>query len=144
MGLLFFLLAMVHKMMHYIINSRPQYGGKKNTKVTNMAKAQIVERRIVDGAYGLNHEQAIIDHPKYGRILISDGFGGQDVEGLTYRWRHGVVTKLCCNDNFQILDEPGNDFCSKLDIAINGGDSKRAKLPFSGYVVERMAKSAGL
>ena len=38
----------------------------------------LIEQRKVECEYQFTGTDAIIDHPKYGRLFICDGFGGMD------------------------------------------------------------------
>lgn len=105
---------------------------------------KVIEKRDTEGAYGFETTQAIIYHPKYGRILITDGWGGDDLEGYCYRWRHGVVAFLKENDSLTTLDKALNDYTSILDAVIHGYDDSRPLQMWPGAAVEKLANKLKL
>lgn len=107
-------------------------------------KTKLIDNRTVDGQYEIPCQQAIIDNQEQGRLLIVEGFGGGDVEGMTYRWRHGLVVQLHSDDTFDTLDEPWNDWCEAMHAVLNGQDDSRPVLTWDGLVISSMAKSVGL
>lgn len=55
---------------------------------TNMIT--VVESRTVERDYGFNGTEAVLDHPKHGRVLLCDGYGGENtLAGGAVRWSHG-------------------------------------------------------
>jgi hypothetical protein len=107
-------------------------------------KATLIEQQSKEGAYGFETEAIIIDTDTHGRLLITDGYGGDDVNGHCYRWRHGVVVQLKANDSFEVLAKPWNDFTSTITAATTDNDPERPVLKFSGYAIAAIAKSLGL
>ena len=102
-------------------------------------KATIVEAREVEHEYGFNGTQAIIDHPNYGRIFITTGFGGMgEMRGGAVRWEHGMAIQLRADDTFAALDG------DTLFNAMRGHGEDRAILEWPGKIIESVANSAGL
>ena len=105
-------------------------------------KKRIVEQRITTGAYNFNREEIIIESA-HGRLLISEGFGGGDLEGQQYRWRHGTVIKLMPEDTFDSLEAGNWNECTGLYQAVTQGhDDTRPMLEWSGYAIENFVKNA--
>lgn len=106
---------------------------------------RIAEKRIVEGAYGFDHTQAIVDSVKHGRLLVVDGFGStNDLEGGQYRWKHGVVAKLQYDDTFDTLDKGINDFTTAIQSVVAGQDSARPVQNWDGKTIASFAKTVGL
>ncbi len=97
---------------------------------------KLIDVRTLSGAYDLPCDQAIVE--KQGRrILLTEGYGGGDVQGKTYRWQHGLAIGLLPGDTFESLDKPANeDYTSYLQIALAGGDPDRPDLLWSHYVID--------
>lgn len=87
---------------------------------------KIVESRTVTGAYDFNCDQIIIDHHRHGRLLLTEGWGGDEVIGEQYRWRQGLAAKLQPTDSFAVL---------------NHHDQDRPLLDWPGQMVERLAQT---
>ena len=89
--------------------------------------SKVVEAREVERDYGFTGNEVIVDHPKLGRLLVTDGFGGdpQGPNGMCVRWRHGVVVKLKPDDTFEILDGDWNEWLSILGAVLDGRDDER-------------------
>lgn len=109
-----------------------------------MEKAMLVESRIIEGKYGFDQQQAIVDHPKHGRILITEQWGGGDVEGEQYRFKHGLAAKLHDNDTFETIDAPWNDCVTTIDAVLHGQDKSRPVFEWYGKALVSIAKSVGL
>jgi hypothetical protein len=108
-------------------------------------KSEIIDKRIIDGAYGMDHTQVIVDHKKLGRILIVDWFGEEDeVGGSAYRLRFGRVALLKPDDTFASLDKDWNDWTSTIDAVLHGHDLDRPLQAWDGLVVNNLARSIGL
>ena len=107
-------------------------------------KTKIIAQRTTEGQYEIPCQQVIVDHQKYGRLLLVEGFGGGDIEGMTYRWRHGLAVQLRDNDTFATLDAPRNDWCKTMGAVLEGQDDSRPVLTWDGVVISAMAKSLGL
>lgn len=107
---------------------------------------KLIEWENVGREYGFDGTQAIIDHPEHGRLLIVDGYGGQDsLSGGSVRWRHGMAIKLQASDTLDSLREaPWNDFVNLIDGVLAGYDDSRPVLDWYGSVIESLAKQAGL
>ena len=107
---------------------------------------KIIEKRDVVRDYDFAGIEAIIDHPKHGRLLIQDGFGGIDsMQGGAVRWSHGLVHKLLDTDTFETLGEVVNDHGSTVqDCMTHGTDTTRPQLLWDGFCIAGLAKSLGL
>ncbi|MFA6927122.1 MAG: hypothetical protein WCQ69_09010, partial [Bacteroidales bacterium] len=73
-------------------------------------KTTLIEKETVQGAYDFDTTAMILDTDTMGRILITDGWGGDDVNGYQYRWVHGLAIQLKADDTFATLAEPWNDY----------------------------------
>lgn len=103
-------------------------------------EARIVEKRTQDGRYGINTDSMILDTTEHGRLLITDGWGGDEVNGECYRWRHGLAIKLKSNDAFDKLDGAWNDTTTVLQAVLNGYDTERPILEWDGNLIARVAR----
>ena len=90
--------------------------------------------------YDFDTTMMIIDTDTHGRVLITDGWGGNDLSGYCYRWIHGIAVQLKADDNFEALDEDWNDYTSTLSAVLKGADPERQILPWSGYKISSLAK----
>ena len=112
---------------------------KKTTKPT------IDEMQDNRGAYDMIRRSAVVDHPQHGRLYISEGWGGGNVEGETYRWRHGVCCQLLPGDTIDRLRAADwNETTSLLEAVTSGYDSTRPVLEWNGKVIERLAAKLGI
>ena len=103
--------------------------------------AVLTEKRTVEGAYGINADQMILDTSEHGRLLVCDGFGGNDINGYTHRWEYGTVAQLQPGDTFADLDERINDHGTTLfECVTTGNDSDRPILLWPGTVIAAIAK----
>lgn len=66
-------------------------------------KAQLVEERSAPGCYGFTHSEILVDAPA-GRVWLWEGWGGGDIEGESYRWRHGGACRVASDATFASLD----------------------------------------
>lgn len=108
-------------------------------------KIKIVESRTLRGAYNIPYDEMIVDHPKHGRLYLSEGFGGGTCEGQTYRWRHGFAAKIKSDDTFADLDRYQSDEDPMpIRIALAGGypTPGRELLDWDGFIVKRVAFAA--
>lgn len=109
---------------------------------------KVVERRTVKRDYDFDGVEAIIDHPKHGRLFICDGFAGVgSLRGGAVRWEHGFVAKLKADDTFAALDAEDQRYvCPQalLSVIEAGQDDERPILEWDGHAVDRVAKAAGL
>ena len=102
----------------------------------------LIEQRKVECEYQFTGTDAIIDHPKYGRLFICDGFGGMDeLRGGAIRWEHGMAIKLLPGDTLDVLHANN---ASILFYARIGDDNSRPVLPWTGMMVAAVARTAGL
>lgn len=104
---------------------------------------KVVEQREVEGAYGFDYAQIIIDHHKHGRLLMVEGWGGSEIDGEQYRWKHGIVASILPDDDFTSLDEMINPGTRVIDAVIHGSDDDRRLLEWSGHSIENMVKNVG-
>lgn len=100
-------------------------------RTTTKAKATLIDRTTIEGAYGFRFTRAIVDHPTNGRIILSEGFGGMDsLAGGAYRWRHGRAFRAGPHTTIESLD-------GDLDMLFED-------LQWSGAAVAKLAASLGL
>jgi len=103
-------------------------------------KATIVEAREGEHEYDFKGTEVIIDHPKYGRLFLTTGFGGMgEMRGGAVRWEHGMAIQLRADDTFAVLDKDDT-----LYNAMHGYGEDRAILEWPGKIIESVANSAGL
>jgi hypothetical protein len=102
-----------------------------------------------DTCYGFVRTTAIIDHTRCGRILIEDGYGGEDsIAGGAVRWRHGWAAQLLPEDTMDTLlalhpDIGGGEFRT-LDLIRYGRDPNRPIKTWHGRTIEAIAHAVGL
>lgn len=95
--------------------------------------------------FDMGANAAIIDHKKHGKLLIIQGYGGEDtLDGGAVRWRHGLCARLRLTDTSETLQEAWNDTASVLDAVLAGADDSRPLLEWHGVMIESLAESAGL
>lgn len=118
----------------------------KSENLANDIKPVLVEWEHVAREYGFNGTQAIFDHPKHGRLFITDGYGGENtMSGGSVRWRHGMAIKLLAGDTLDSLREtPWNDYGDLYDAVINGYDDTRPVMDWHGPVIEALANQVSL
>lgn len=112
-----------------------------------MSKAKIIECRWVARDYGFQGAEAIIEHPKHGRILIYDAFGGIDSQrGGMVRWSHGGANQLLDGDTLESLDAgEWKDGVSLMQAVQQGYDDARKFVDgLYGQALDRLAHSLGL
>ncbi len=109
-------------------------------------KIKIVEKEDVTRDYDMRGINAIIDHPKHGRLLICDGFGGIDnLEGGAVRWKHGMVVQLQDDDTLDGLQTAEwNDYTNLWGAVVNGYDKDRPVLGWDGSAVASLATKLNL
>lgn len=100
----------------------------------------LIEKRTQEGQYGMDTESMILDTDTHGRLLITDGWGGDDVNGYCYRWRNGMAIQLKADDTFEVLDADWNDFTSTINVVLTGNDPERQILDWTGYAIANIAK----
>lgn len=107
--------------------------------------SNIIEKRVVNGEYGFLKQQIIIDIEKHGRMLVSEGFGGNSLDGQLISYRHGFAVSLKPTDTFEALDEliSEDNWLTKLDCAIQGFDSNRQLQEWDGHVIEKLIDDLG-
>ncbi len=108
-------------------------------------KTTIVEHVEITRDYGLMGHEAIIDHPKYGRLLIQDSFGGMDsLQGGRVSFKFGLLIQLHADDTFQTITGVWNDYMDLGEAVRQGYDNSRPVMAWTGYMIEKLAESAGL
>ena len=107
-------------------------------------KSKLIEKKIVDGQYGMYQEILIIDTDSHGRLLVQNGYGGENsMSGGAYRWRHGLAVKLHPEDTLEILNETEwNESTSLYSAVIHGYDNTRPILDWPGYIISKVAEHA--
>jgi hypothetical protein len=101
-------------------------------------KPHLIEKRTVTREYDFQGTDAIIYHPKLGRLLIKDAFGGMgQLRGGAVRWEHGMAIQLKPDDSFESLRD-------LLGMVLAGYDPERPVLEWDGRAVESLAKSLSL
>lgn len=105
---------------------------------------KVIESAVRDGAYDMRYVEAIIQHPKHRRLYLCEGWGGGNLKGEAYRWKHGVVAKLEGGDTLESLGEPVNDAFYTLREDITTFGNMRQVFTWSGNAVEALADACGL
>lgn len=110
------------------------------TAQTATDRSMLVEADTVRGQYDLPCEIRIIDHARYGRLLLVEGFGGMDtVQGGTYRWEHGAAYRLLPTDTLAALrNGEWNESTTLYEAVIAGYEDSRPPL---NLPVRRLAES---
>lgn len=103
-------------------------------------QTKLVEKRIKTGIYDFKTEAMIIDTDTTGRIMIVEGWGGDDINGYCYRWKHGLAIQLKADDTFDTFDGDWNDTCSHWEAIIHGYDPGRTVKEWPGYAIAGIAK----
>jgi len=108
--------------------------------------AVLIESSAGPAEYGFSRREAIVDHPEYGRILIREGYGGENtLAGGQIRWRHGMAIQLQPGDTLESLrDGAWTEDASLYDAVVRGYDEARPVLEMGGRTIERMAESLGI
>ena len=95
--------------------------------------------------YGMGGMIAIVDHPAHGRLLIADGYGGEDqIRGGAVRWEHGMVAQLQPGDTLAHLDADWNGKVTLMDAVRHGHDDSRPVLDWHGRAIAALARAAKL
>lgn len=107
---------------------------------------QVIESEQYEAEYEMKATRAIIEHPKHGRILLAQGFGGlDDICGGAIRWRHGIAVQLQPGDTLHSLRScEWNDTTSLYLAVVQGYDASRPILEWSGKKITSQARIAGL
>lgn len=106
---------------------------------------EILWQREVTREYGFEGIQAIVLSEKHGRLLVVDGYGGENQpKGGCVRFEHGGVYQLLEEDTFDVLDGNWNEFTSVLSAVLCGYDTQRPSLGWDGRFISSFAKQAGL
>lgn len=100
-------------------------------------KIKVLEVQSVERDYGMGGINAIIEHPKHGRLWLADGFGGlHSIHGGSVRWKYGCAIQLKPEDTMESLRW-------NLDFR-HDRDPERPMLWWSSNAVVAVAKAAGL
>ena len=100
---------------------------------------------ITVGPYGLACTRAIVGHPILGRLLITQGYGGDDtIHGGAVRWEHGAVVSLLPGDTLEGPLQPFNDYVTILDRALSNYDDQRDVHWWGPKATTAFAKGLGL
>lgn len=103
-------------------------------------KTTLIAKRAAEGRYGMITEALILDTDTHGRILITDGWGGDAICGECYRWKHGLAIQLKANDTFAELDKDWNEWTSTWSAVTNGYDAARPILGWTGHAIAAIAE----
>lgn len=103
-------------------------------------KTTLIEKRAQEGRYGMTTESMILETNTHGRLLISDGWGGDALNGECYRWRQGFAIQLKADDTFAALDKNWNESMSTIATAMDGYDPERPILDWPGHAIDAIAK----
>ena len=106
----------------------------------------IIEQIEVVRDYEFRGVEAIISHPKYGFLLVADGFGyHSEFSGGAVRWEHGIAAQIKPGDSLDNMDlEKWNDGLTLKQAVLLGLDDGRPILEVSGSMLAAMVASAGL
>ena len=100
--------------------------------------AKLIEKVHRKGSYDIDVTIAIIETAAQERVLLTEGYGGDDLNGYTYRWDHGMAVKLLPNDTLEQIQTAG------INNILRGDDTARPVLDWPGYAVRKTAESVGL
>lgn len=105
---------------------------------------KIIEKNTEEGQYGFNFDEMIVEHQTHGRLLLVEGFSGQDeLRGGMYRWSSGIAVKLQPDDTIKSLrDGEWNDFTSLYQAVTTGHDDSRPVMDWDGWAIDKIAKAA--
>jgi hypothetical protein len=111
----------------------------------NAEAAVVVEKEAVERDYGFLGCNAVVDHPRHGRLLVCDAFAyGARGEGCV-RWESGAIYKLQPADTLSTLKNGRwNESVNLMTAVINGYDDSRPLLLWPDYMILQLASSAGL
>jgi len=112
-----------------------------SAETEEVKETEVVEFRTQDGSYDFTFDQMIVDHKDHGRLLISQGWGGDHVNGEQYRWQHGVIAKIHDDDTFAELDKDWNPLTTTIDAVLQGQDKDRPILQWTGDSIYNIATS---
>lgn len=102
------------------------------------ARATLVEHDAYEGQYGMTGERMIIDHPRHGRLLLLQGFGGmEEMLGGAYRWLYGIAIPLLPDDTLASLSADDEQW----QRMTHGYDDDRPVLTWEGIMIEQLARA---
>lgn len=104
----------------------------------------LIETHTCPGQYGIPVTSLVVDHATHGRLMLVEGYGGEDqMRGGTYRWHHGAAIKLQPVDTIATLRAIAWDDDTSLYAAVVAGlDNSRPILDWDGSVIDNLATSA--
>lgn len=107
---------------------------------------KVIEQQFITRDYGFTGVRAVIEHPDHGRLLIEDGYGGENtLMGGAVRFIHGIVIRLKPGDNLAAMKAGSwNDCTNTLSAVLSGYDDERPILPWHGNQIDLIARKAGL
>jgi hypothetical protein len=98
-------------------------------------KTTLIEKRSQAGMYDIGTESMILDTNTHGRLLVTDGWGGSEINGYCYHWRHGLVAQLKTDDTFETLDQPWNEYTGTINAIMTGNDPERPLLDWPSFAI---------
>lgn len=109
---------------------------------------KMVETQEAQGNYGFWAEYMIVEGEDGSRLLLTEEWGGNSIEGECYRYKHGCVYKIKNDDNFGSLGQNSDhwDFGEPLTILeameqqLDTPD--REVLFWDGAIIDRIASAA--
>lgn len=112
---------------------------KYEIKAENKSGAKLMLVGYRAGAYGMDSKIAVVKHNKYGLILIQQGFGGSEIEGLCYRWKHGRAHKITKID-IDSIEKMYSDECNFMQHV----DIDLLACVIESPYLEKLAESLGI
>lgn len=109
-----------------------------------MGNYKCVESKKNEAEYGFEGCMAIVEGHN-GRVLITDGYGGDNISGYTRRWMHGNAYQIQIQDTLESLEAGAwNGTTSHISAILSGYDPDRPCIDWDGYAIEKIAKQVGL
>ena len=103
---------------------------------------KLVEKDNILGVYDFLQSIMIVDTDKHGRILLVEGFAGNDIEGQMYRWKHGLAISIHNEDTLESLRaEKWNEYYTGYQVVTLCQDNDRPCLHWDGFVIDKLANS---
>lgn len=105
-----------------------------------------LEQDTQQGLYDMPFNVQVVQHPRHGRLLLTQGWGGMDSpKGGAYRWEHGAAYQLQAEDTLESLrSEEWNDYTSLYEAVLRGYDDSRPVLEWDGNMVAALATSVAV
>lgn len=98
---------------------------------------RLIETTVIPNSVG-SFRLILAEHPRYGRVLLIEGFGGLDsLHGGAWRFRHGRAFQVEPSDTLAYLWDtmPRPPFVRNFE--------RRDLLNWSGSAIQRIAKTMG-